>query len=114
MSASCPAGTAVLDCQDLYSIIIQAILNLGGAQGSTAAAIYSYLPTICSNASAYTEAAVNTAISTAAARGILFRVFANTAATPTYMVNAYMKNFNPRNSVYSRYPRQCNSFFRCG
>jgi hypothetical protein len=94
--------SGVTPCTDLYAMIIQAILNLGAAKGSTIAEIYAELPTVCPTGAAYSEAQVTNAVNKAAKRGILSRIFASVAATPTFMVNAYMTNFNYLNKVYSR------------
>jgi hypothetical protein len=114
-AAACAAlaGVHSLDCGSITSIIIQAILNLANPAGSTDVEIFNYIPVICP-AAPYSQTDVTNAINNAARKGILFRAIATVGATPTYLVNAYMKNFNYQNRVYSRYPQQCGSFFNCG
>lgn len=95
--------SGVTPCTDLYAMIIQAILDLGAVKGSTIAEIYAELPTVCpAAAAAYSLEQVTNAVNKAAKRGILSRIFATTTSTPTFMVNAYMTNFNYLNKVYSR------------
>ena len=54
MSGTCPSYPT-LDCNDPYSMIIQAILNLGGQTGSTADEINQEISAICSVSFSSTE-----------------------------------------------------------
>jgi hypothetical protein len=101
-------------CDDLTSVIIQAILNLKGEAGSDAAAILAEIPNVCAGVTATLDE-VETALSKGARKGTFRRIIPTVGATPTFMVNAYANLFNPAiNNVYARYPIQCNSFFQCG
>lgn len=101
-----------MSCTDVMSVIIQAILDLGGTYGSTKAAIFDYLPQLCPDL-VITEDSLLVVLNRGAREGSLRRVILTVNAEPTYMVNAYSNLFNPAtNSKYSRYPCQSNSFFK--
>jgi len=110
---SCNGGANFLNCNDLTSAIIQAILNLKGSAGSEADDIFDEVQNICPGI-VTSLADVQAALDTGCSRGIFFRSRTAVGATPTFMVMAYMARYNPPNKVYARYPCQTNGFFKCG
>lgn len=111
-STTCPnpCTTATLDCSDLLTIVIQSILDLAETNGSTSTSIFTQAQVICPDTE-ITQDDIDTSITTAAKRGIIFRRIDLEGATPTYMVNGRMAELNVQNKRYNRLPCQTNSYY---
>lgn len=105
-----PCTTATLDCSDLLTILIQAILDLAEPNGSSNTSIFERSQVICPDTT-ITQSDIDTAIATAAKRGILYRRIATSGADPTFLVNGRMAELNVQNKRYNRLPCQYNSFY---
>lgn len=106
-SPRCPTLNT-LSCDDPYTVLIQAILNLEGDTGSDLTSIFNESNNICTDL--FTdESEVLRWITSGLERG-LFRWGSN---VPTYMVNANMTQVHPGNQRYWRCPGVQNSFYRC-
>lgn len=109
MSSNCPSYPT-LDCNDPYSMIIQAILNLGGSTGSTADEINQEITTICSVS--FSSAELRDNLLKAVRRGLLGYGTSDTT-DPRYMVRSDMVRLNPQNEKYWRAPGCPGSFYTC-
>ena len=107
-----PCEVVRLNCSDLFSMIIQAILDLAQPTGSTAEAITAQAAILCPT-DPPTLAEVERSLTLGARRGLFRRLIATVGATPTYMVLARMGLFNPLNAPYQRFPCQFNNFWNC-
>ena len=88
------ANNGVINCNDIYSILIYTILYLKAAGGSTLDEIYDAAPIICPTFNMDIDV-FQTWVTTAVKRGILV------IGTPgTYAVNARMCLVNPINNQY--------------
>jgi hypothetical protein len=107
----CPRACqfATLQCSDLISASIQAILDLGEVKGSTASDILTKIQELC--AETVTLEDVQLALDTGAKRGIFIRVFSSIHDDPTFMIVARMAVFNYKNRAYSRWPCRTGSFW---
>lgn len=103
----CPTNPVQANCNDTYSLIIQAILNLQGDVGSSADEIFTEISNICPTFS-LTLSELQTELRNGIRRGLL-----SWGSTTTYMVNANMAKVNPANWRYWRCPSAQNSFYRC-
>ncbi len=123
MSTSCPGPSyspvvcppklclfRTLDCQDLFSIVIQAILTLKGTQGSSILDIYAEAQRLCPSMP-FTQANFADGVLIAVKRGILRKIQPTLTSTPTYMVIAQMAMLNYQNRNYTRLPCGKNSFW---
>lgn len=106
------AGVHSLNCNDLTSIVIQAILDLKIPAGATTLEIFNYVPLICPN-TIVTLADIETTVALGARRGTFSRVVPFVGAEPTFLINAYMARLNVQNAIYSRNPSQGCNFFSC-
>jgi hypothetical protein len=98
----------LVDCSDPFTIIIQAIINLGESVGSTQADIEAELPNVCPDVM-LTSQEVADWITAGLERGI----FRWGSRVPTIMVNANMTQVHPGNARYWRCPGIQGSFYRC-
>ena len=106
-AARCP-GVAPVSCDDPYTVLIQAILNLGGDVGSDLTSIFNESNSICSGLFD-DEADAQDWLTRGLERGI----FRWGSDSPTYLVNANMTQVHPGNQRYWRCPGIQNSFYRC-
>jgi hypothetical protein len=104
---SCPTCCPRVDCNDPYSIFIQAILNLGEASGSDATAVSAEALNVCANAD-YTVEESQAILLSGMRRGIFGR-----GSPTTFMVQSNMAQLDGRNAKYYRGPGCPNSFYRC-
>ena len=111
-TTACP-NTKQVDCNDLISVIIQAILNLSQQNGSDAASILVACESICTFVPPLTLFEIQTVLQYCARRGILIPVYTNLTSTPTYMINGNMTGRNVQNAKYNRPPCQkINGFWK--
>lgn len=103
---SCPTGVCcpTVDCNDNYSILIQAILNLGGDIGPSLDEIIQEVPNVCPHAQMDVEATLLAGIR----RGIF-----GWGSTSTYVVRSDMIRLNSANAIYWRRPGCPGSFYIC-
>ena len=98
-----------VDCGDMYSIIIQAILNLGESIGSSVASITAECKLVCPSVeSSLSEDTVATSIQSGIKRGLF-----GLGSESTYMVRSDMVQCNYANTKYYRQPGTVDSFYRC-
>lgn len=109
---TCPSGdeacpikcdTVLVSCSDALSVVIQAILNIGQANGADATSIADAAAAICGTGT-LSDTEIAQAIEFGVSRGALFRRIAAEGAEPTYLINGYMFKLNPRNNKYMRFP----------
>jgi hypothetical protein len=105
-----PDGTmATLNCNDGISIVIQCILNLAQANGSTAEDIQTESLALCPETNLTLEE-VQYVLAHGCSKGIFSRYYAS-SAIPTFMINARMSLFNYQNRIWNRLPNQPGSFW---
>jgi len=98
-----------VNCNDNYSILIQAILNLGAQLGSTVSEIDAEVPNVCANASMDVGAVLRAGVR----RGIFGYGIANSGIDNTFMVRSDMARLNNANAPYWRGPGCPGSFYTC-
>lgn len=103
-----PCAQVQVSCDNALSVIIQSILNLAQPNGSDELSIFEETLNLCPT---MTDIVFQQAIAKGASRGVLYRRFASADTEPTYMINANMFMFNPKNMPLMRFPCAQDSFF---
>lgn len=114
MSACTVNCCPTVNCNDNYSILIQALLNLGAQQpqstmGFTVSEIEAEVPNVCVAASMDVGAVLLAGVR----RGIFGYGIANSGIDNTYMVRSDMVRLNNANAPYWRGPGCPGSFYAC-